>query len=305
MGFFISYLQDISPDQPDNPSYLQRGRSRASLTPIPSTTLPPFHATSDVDQSNGLTLLLGGYSYGSMIASNLPSTDDIVQRFSNAEDGGAEAEIKLRASRLAKQWNEAEAQKRIATLRSEHRLSLDPSQSTSRSIIVGGTESEPGPRRSHDSRRSMDSIRRSFDFSRKSLTRHRRGKSSESPQTVVPDQSPSGLEIQTSYLLISPLLPPLSAFATMFSSIGLASKEHDAARSRWNPTLAIYGDKDNFTSAKTLDAWAETLMQTPQSLFQGCRIHGAGHFWREKGMEAQLIDCIEHFTDGLLPRRPA
>ena len=91
----------------------------------------------------------------------------------------------------------------------------------------------------------------------------------------------------------------------MFSSIGLANKEHDAARLRRNPTLAIYGDEDNFTSAKKLDAWAETLMQTPQSLFQGRRIHGAGHFWREKGVEAQLVDCIEDFTDGLLPHIPA
>lgn len=253
-----------------------------------------------------MTLILGGYSYGSMITAHLPSTDALMARFIHDASGSAEAEIKLRALRLADQWNTEERRIRKVSQQGRTKPSPAPHRSASRShsIVVGGEESEPGTRRvSHDSRRSMDSVRKSFDFSRKSLSRRRRERNSvehvESPR-------PTALEINTSYLMVSPLLPPVSAFATMFTALGhslLINKGDGASKVfTMNPTLAIYGDGDAFTSQKKLARWAAELSTDQDSLFQAHEVQGAGHFWREDGVEGQLLTRVGLFVDDALSR---
>src|ERR1700712_3115194 len=50
-----------------------------------------------------IRLLLGGYSYGSLVLARLPSPQTIIARFQGAAIGTAAAEIILRARMLAKQ----------------------------------------------------------------------------------------------------------------------------------------------------------------------------------------------------------
>ena len=120
IGFMIYYLQKLQPsgddnndddggprplstimsartsrvDGPDN-NYTNNGFPPSSTTPSPPTTPP---------QSNHhITLLLSGYSYGSLILSRLPPISEILTRFENAPHGTTAAEIILRSYRLAQE----------------------------------------------------------------------------------------------------------------------------------------------------------------------------------------------------------
>lgn len=58
-----------------------------------------------VTGSRGMTLVIGGYSYGSLITTFLPTMKHLLQRFETVVKGSAEAEIRLRAGSLSAQWN--------------------------------------------------------------------------------------------------------------------------------------------------------------------------------------------------------
>ncbi|KAI9042641.1 uncharacterized protein KD926_005247 [Aspergillus affinis] len=101
------------------------------------------------------------------------------------------------------------------------------------------------------------------------------------------------------YLLVSPLLPPINMFLTLFSKLSLNVGAHTAAQGRnipcpnltdqlrAHPTLAMYGSHDAFTSAQKLRQWSQELGLKPGSQFQSAEIDGAGHFWRERGAESE------------------
>ena len=71
-----------------------------------------------------------------------------------------------------------------------------------------------------------------------------------------------------------------------------------------NPTLAIFGTEDMFTSSHKLDAWCnkmyglslQTVNSERSSGFRWKMIEGAGHFWREHGVEAQLLECLREWV---------
>ena len=185
----------------------------------------------------------------------------------------------------------------------------DAARGTSHSIAMGGDESEPGTRRkSRESRRSVNLVRQSMDRSRQRLGL--RASSSENvPTFVSSDEKLPLTEVllpATYYLLISPLLPPISTLATMFTKLDsrrphhspFPSERHDeslylpAKNLRNHPTLAIYGDKDFFTSPRKLRKWAVLLAEAKDSLFRFREIAGAGHFWHEEGVEAEMKGII-------------
>ncbi|KAJ5675551.1 hypothetical protein N7462_008448 [Penicillium macrosclerotiorum] len=105
-----------------------------------------------------------------------------------------------------------------------------------------------------------------------------------------------------SYLLVSPLLPPVSQLLTLFTALTVTvqGQTSDQARPAGRPadqlsahrTLALYGDQDTFTSARKLQRWSAELAHLPQSQFRGCQIDGAGHFWREKGVETRARQAL-------------
>lgn len=107
-----------------------------------------------------------------------------------------------------------------------------------------------------------------------------------------------------SYLLVSPLRPPVSSFLTGFSnlsfSVGGASAQarpvpHPADQLSRHRTLAIYGDQDDFTSVRKLRRWSDELTRVPQSQFQGMVVEGAGHFWREEGVAEQARRALREW----------
>lgn len=266
------------------------------------STIPSAYELSSLAQSmnsDRVKLIIGGYSYGSLITTLLPSTEDILKRFAQVNKGTAEAEIRLRAVSLAAQWNKdallyREAQQARTTMCQEKvRVSAH-----AMAVAVGGEESEPGSRRaSHEGRRSLDAVRRSMERSRKKILRRHSCEASEHSlvveSLVLVDIPPP----QTHYLLISLLQPPVSMFITMFSNLRSGHLAQREAKFLDHPTLVIYGDKDVFASQRRLRRWAESLKSKPDSLLQFHEVTGAGHFWHEEGvgtrMRGHILEWIQ------------
>ena len=256
-----------------------------------------------------MVLVVGGYSYGSLLAINLPSIENILRHFEDVAHGTAEAECRLRALALSTRWISEVRQDRD---RGGNLKVPDTTERHTRTVSVGGEESEPGTRKSRDSRRSIDVVRRSVERSRAKLG-YRKSIQILAPSSPSLEENLAHVGIshpKTYYLLISPLLPPISTFATMFTKLGVSRKaqdqssKHDSTSHRLHsenhklqkhPTLAIYGDKDFFTSQKKLRKWAEQLNEASESQFRFSEIQGAGHFWREVGVEGQLRGVIRNW----------
>ena len=273
------------------------------LFPIPSAyelSLPPS------TKPGGMKFIIGGYSYGALITTLLPPTEEILRRFAKVNKGTPEAEVRLRATSLAAQWNKdallyGEAQQARNT-RSHEKLRTS---AHAMAVTVGGEESESGSRRaSHEGRRSLDAVRRSMERSTKKLLRQHNSEVSEHTlvvESLVPVEIPTP---QTHYLLISPLQPPISMFATMFSNLRSGYLAQREAKLLDHPTLVIYGDKDFFTSQSKLGRWAENLKVKSNSLFQFHEVFGAGHFWREEGVEIQMRGFVKEWIRDIARSHP-
>ena len=245
-------------------------------------------------------------------------------------------------------------------------------------------DAETAPKLSVDAiRKSIDRSRRSIDRSRQRLLRRgpqRMGSGGrQKSQDVTERESPSdggsdeehgfsptksrsnvpspkrqeAPKVETFYLLVSPLLGPIAAMATVFTShrpsfaslssllhrrgkdsnhpqshpVGNSPKsdQEDSAKAdnqsnlTANPTLAIYGSDDFFTSAKRLRKWCAELSQashiphpnesraqsgpgrsensaesstSTSPLFRHREVSGAGHFWREEGAMTELRRAV-------------
>lgn len=310
-GFMIYYLHGLELSSPTAKSS-QIESSDVPLSPIQSSIQSPPPHIEEGRIRLCSHIVLGGYSYGSLIASHLPPVSNILSLFSSASKGSAEAEIRLRASHLSIRWNR---RKQSNSNRPTRDRSLKASgalrRGASQSIAVGGQESEEGSRRvSRESRRSLDfeGIRRSIDKSRKRFTSRHESSEEDMTQEVEKVVHEEVSEPDIRYLLISPLLPPISKLASMFSRISFSgrSKLHTAHDSPLlkcepekqltsHPTLAVYGNKDFFTSHKKLRKWVESLASQQGSKFRFVEVDGAGHFWHEDGAEKQMKAAVREW----------
>lgn len=301
VGFLVHYIESLGNCGPHR---------RSPMTPDTALhSIPSAHELSSLPQptnSYGMKLIIGGYSYGSLITTLLPPTEDILQRFSKVNKGTAEAEIRLRALNLAAQWNkDALLYREAQSARKTGSCEKFRASAHAMGVTVGGEESEQGSRRaSHEGRRSLDAVRRSMERSRKKLLQQH--SSEESEQTLVVE-SLAPVEIpapRTHYLLISLLQPPVSMFATMFSTLRSGCLAQREAKFLDHPTLVIYGDNDLFASQRKLRRWAESLKSKQQSLFQFHEVTGAGHFWREEGVETQMRGFVREWTQDIARSHP-
>jgi predicted alpha/beta-hydrolase family hydrolase len=222
-----------------------------------------YHGERTGTQSH--RLVVGGYSYGSLITMNLPPMHRVVERFRDPEAGSAASEVLLRAAHLAEQQNEVLASiMRIAadgsvdeepafgrghTRRSSTARVMSPGSSTCR---IGGEESLEGMRRvSHEhNSRSVDlAVRRSIDRMRTLRKNHaQRPPSSptipdeshtpqadEKPNDTKAEQPTKGgadaWNFQPAYLLVSPLQGIINNLACMSIPNLLSSRPPKSARS--------------------------------------------------------------------------
>lgn len=242
-----------------------------------------FNAASDSH-----VVILGGYSYGSLILKHLPPVPSILQPFAAPISGSAAEEIVLRAHKLADQSN----LEWINIARDSSRKRRAGTEATL-SVTVGGEETSPERRRSsREIRRSMDG-RRSLDIGGRLRSLSHRHRTDSNPQTP-PEGNvvrPSITVPEVRYLLVSPLMPPVSALAApalvhKFWNRSLHTSGQDVIAK--HQSLAIFGDQDIFTSVKRVRDWASRLQTGSDSKFGSVEIQGAGHFWHEPGVEDKL-----------------
>ena len=275
-GFMICYLNSLL-----ERTLAPADNAEGQLSTVTSAT----EGSGSFVQAKPLSrLILAGYSYGSMIASHLPCVERVVNLFSNAGEGSAESEIRLRALHLASAtWKDKcirqDHSRGRARLKVPGSCSELQSSHSSSSVFVGGFESQVVENRiEQESRRSLD-VRKSLDRVREKVQSrsHCQLDSNEQFDAATQEATQSGMVVpRICYLLISPVLPPVSAFATFFSTLTFKARlkedtlpgpdtTHVLAKC---PSLAVYGNKDRFTSVKKLRVWARALSQVPGSNLQ-------------------------------------
>ena len=281
-GFFIHYLHELNDSHKDDSAGAQDSH------------------TEGKDQDGGksvtqtpLEIVFGGYSYGSMIASKLPSVEYITYRFSTGADGTAFTEIILRARNLAIQTREELQSVGQQSTQSSSRASRE--SHFGRNLHVGGEFTSPEHRRpSGEMSRSAQLVRKLSSLKKKPDHANGDKQSTASKTGVEP-------KVRAAYLLISPLLPPVSSLISLGTSSS-AEKEELQTRLSTHPSLAVFGSDDLFTSAKKLRAWAQSISAKPGSSFQFVEINGAGHFWHEEGVEKKLRLAVREWIKGLEAR---
>ncbi|KAJ5935262.1 hypothetical protein N7466_004809 [Penicillium verhagenii] len=195
------------------------------------------------DRDRGIDLILGGYSYGSMIASHAPTLDVMIDLFKPGPGVGTTVSPDTPIDRIGR-----EARKIAAA------------------TIPGYVAARP------------------------------QGRDDE------------GFHASTliSYLLVSPLLFPVSSFLTVFTTLSVNVGDRSAQARPARPadqlsvhrTLALFGDDDTFTSVGKLRRWSAELGRMPHSQFRGCEIENAGHFWREDGVEQEAREILREWLRG-------
>ena len=300
-----------------------------------------------------VTFLFAGYSYGALTVTRLPDTSDILAHFGSPSPGSAASEILLRARSLFNQLlQELRSHQNRRQSRRGRESEPRVDHGAGHMIIMGGDESDPSVRRrsreaESASRLSVDAARKSFDRSCRSFERsrqrilHRNNRSSadgdESPldsrtnhagETSVsptistplsiqtpPESKIDRIEVNSHYLLVSPLLGPLAQLATMFKmhsapALAFSATKNPQLKLSMNRTLVIYGSEDVFTSNRRLRRWSEDMAQGSatadasengsniqegeklsrkgRKLFEWKEVPNAGHFWREDGAFDEL-----------------
>ncbi|CAP93423.1 hypothetical protein EN45_110700 [Penicillium chrysogenum] len=202
----------------------------------------PRKATDGAKSSPDIRLILGGYSYGSLIASHAPTLDTMLDLFQSAR----------------------------ATTSTNKATPIHEIRSIAKRIVAS----------------SLEQLRVSHSLA------------------DAPDLR--ALTTSISYLLVCPLLPPISQFLTVFSTLSLNVKTETpkgphipcprpADQQSTHHTLALFGDQDNFTSAEKLRKWSDEMVHMPCSQFQFRMIDSAGHFWRENGVEVQARHALKEW----------
>ncbi|KAI9690525.1 MAG: hypothetical protein M1822_009488 [Bathelium mastoideum] len=255
----------------------------ASANGIAST---PTH-----DANSELKLILGGYSYGSIIVSRLPPLREILYTFRNMQDNIAIAEI-LQRARTISQWTH----EKLDSVRQANGTPPRQSRKHSPSVTIGGDEiqtdhgriSREGGRRSID----LEGLRKSLDIPKR-IKEHKRqtqswGQRSSSVEPEKPDNGnwPSP---KPHYLLLSPVLGLVGSALSAFDSSSGAEDVKDTLAKE--PTLVIYADKDVFTSTKKVRQWTQTISSRSED-FRAVEVNGAGHFWREPGVIRKLRSAL-------------
>ncbi|PGH34916.1 hypothetical protein GX50_02267 [[Emmonsia] crescens] len=296
-GFLIHYLLEIDIDSIRDPLV---GSGNHQPSPISDT---PESAA----ESERMEIVLAGYSYGSMIASHLPPVEAVLRLFASSAAGSTTAEILQQAEDLSTLWNigaKSELSSQTAALRSS---------GDGHTIVSMGSSAESSGKKSSMDR--AETIRHSIERSRKRLrARFLRGQGLENRRMSASAGGGSVNEIAhnmltptVSFLLVSPVIPPITNLMTLslFGSrinldVTLAGMRVKSTRPEeqltTHRTLVVYGNNDLFASAKRLQKWVMELKKMPGSTFEFVEVDTAGHFWLEEGTEALMRTAVREWA---------
>lgn len=281
-SFFMHYISYLRP----------RLTSDLNFAPGQLPILSNQSASVSTHDDEPPIVVLGGYSYGSLILRHLPPVPTMLQPFSAPVAGTAADEIVLRARRLADQSNLAWIN--LARDETRVRRKSRAGNESRPPVTLGGEETSPEKRRSsRDVQRSLESgtIRTRL----RSLSHRRR----EGHEPILRPETKSATVTMPDvrYLLVSPLTPPISTLAApaLIHRFWSRSKDDHQDVVGKHISLAIYGDQDAFTSAKRIRDWSEQLKAEPASRFTSVEVMGAGHFWIESDVEVTLRTALKNW----------
>ncbi|KAF2625848.1 hypothetical protein BU25DRAFT_370908 [Macroventuria anomochaeta] len=286
-SFAASFLQYMSLIRPFP-------TSDTIFTPDQSPVRPPTRQASDSLPGQVPLVILGGYSYGSLILKHLPPVPTILQRFTNPLAGSAADEVLLRAHKLADQSNlewinlARDAEREKSRRKHEYKTSL----------TIGGEETSPDKRRSSREAKGSVDVRRSLDIGHRLRSLSHRGRKHGNSTTLLEHNEVNLAIPEVRYLLISPLTPPISTLAAPALGQKLWSRSTDANLTSIGKfvSLAVYGNQDIFASAKKIRDWCDHLKADHGPTFSSVEIAGAGHFWVEQGVEKQLRAALREWV---------
>ncbi|KAL8920868.1 MAG: hypothetical protein Q9208_006040 [Pyrenodesmia sp. 3 TL-2023] len=253
-AFFIFYLANVYPPSSEDYSCDKDLPLQPALSDGPVTRFP-FH------------LVVAGYSYGALLTRHLPFPNVILSRFSQVLKTSTEAEIRLRADKLA-------AITRVDILSylaygshlsgsfNRHTVLLDSrlgDWSAIQKAHMGYLE-KPFVRQKRD---SWPGQRDGLSPTRKDYL------------AVVDVPTP-----KTYHLLISLPLWPTAAVLTGFQKLkdDVVREKTDQKFAR-NPTLLIHGKRDWLSPYILIKAWTSTKFPRSQERLQIVPLEKAGHFF--------------------------
>ncbi|KAK4241192.1 hypothetical protein C8A03DRAFT_41378 [Achaetomium macrosporum] len=237
VGFIYHYVHFLDPfgqAGPGRPGSGAHGDEQAGADEEGTPTIrvrPPTPGASPSSRSGAAArpiLLLGGYSYGAMITSQLPSLETIISVFRTPECDSPAAEIRLRAQHLAEMQNRILASARDAAI--DRLTARSPRRDVG--IRVGGDEES---RRSHEARRPLsaefeEAVQHGVaELMARSGKRPRRTLGGQTQNPRDPEGAAEGTghaserlpaipgltEYRPAYLLVSPLQGIITNLATM------------------------------------------------------------------------------------------
>lgn len=300
-GFLVHYLDQLSvPEHPE------------ALSPVISATAPHFDEREpfapQTRRKFPIDILLAGYSFGGLIMARLPHAEKMVERFANAPIDSFEAKIREHAQQLADSDQKvlnAETFPNGYKTHSDGFGSLERHRERDARIAVGSADANPSGRpKSGESRRSEEIVR-SIISHVPHVRRHSSGRPGSKPEVRRPTTAysthQSGPQVRAAYLMISPVLLPLTTY--LIPPGLLFGKDHYQEEalgllSRTCPIHVVYGDSDSFTSAKRLDQWVERLKHNNHQATSE-KIIGAGHFWSGESSDALQKGIQTWVKDGL------
>ncbi|KAK3319743.1 Alpha/Beta hydrolase protein [Cercophora scortea] len=242
VGFVFHYVHYLDPFRPSLLAHIAtsyEGHLSPPTSPGPlGRTLSDLPSPSPPQTDEVPILLLGGYSYGSMITCHLPTIGTILAPFNTPTYGSSAAEIRLRAQHLAEKENIVLASARAAAVDRQsgrsHRKGIG--------MRIGGDEEN---RASHDSKRSFsldpeDRIRKGVaelvqKAKNRRKSRHINGEHVSPNGAVTPNNQENNTHAEPAhdcllpvpntttprmvYILVSPLQGMITNFATMSLSV--------------------------------------------------------------------------------------
>lgn len=287
-GFLVHYLDQLS--VPENPE---------ALSPVISATALHFNEhepfAPQTRRRHSIHILLAGYSFGGLIMARLPHAGKMIGRFADASNDSFEAKIREHAQQLAEGDQKLIDAKTSANGYKVHSGTLQSPrrhQEGDARIAVGSADTNPSGRPNSGESLRSEEIVRSIISHVPHVRRHSSGRPGSKPEVRRPATSSSnnqsGPEVRAAYLMISPVLFPLTTYLVPPGFLFGKSHYQDEALGLLSltcPIRVVYGDSDSFTSAKRLDQWVERLKHNNHKITSQ-RVAGAGHFWSGKSNDA-------------------
>ncbi|KAK6508602.1 hypothetical protein TWF506_010686 [Arthrobotrys conoides] len=225
-----------------------------------ATTTNPVDATTTISSTplkkQPIKFLLAGYSYGSLIASRTPPASRVLKT--------VDKDILAYATRTAYEWASTEKRRSFAMVRGA---------ALGRSVWANDDD--------YDDEEDEEE--------RGETSGNHGGGADEKVNYNVQ------LEIESSWLLVSPLLPPVSMFLNLPNPMswfptkkkkeeaeGENNLENDDGTEDERDVFAVYGTDDMFTGIGRYRNWVKGKVERSNGRFRGVEVDGAGHFWMQE-----------------------